>query len=457
MKRRDMFSMIPLVFALPGEMAAQAETVKKQRLPLNTSFDSPYSMTYVKKVKKMLKWVRATQSDKILEAAYTIAETAAKGRKVWSAWDLGHTSTSDIFPGRNGMPEFITPGYDIEKVKDGDLVLSNGPSPSGYIDDIAKKDLFVIGGPSPYGGDIKGFENMNEPLQKLKVRPYSDIWIETNVDHIAAQVEIPGSVAPLGPESGPLNSTIYWMMMADASRVLSRSGKKMNVIGDEQPLPKNTAWANLNEPLMGIYFDEVLRQMTLVGSELGNLKKMAKMAVDTLLSGGMCYFYSRYFESFASEAQGRRGGFSFAKGLSDGRLAGTSDDCVIMGIYEPDDEVDLKNLDEFRTRGMRIASIGPATRNFKAPEGRAVSKETEVHAGLMMDTCGMFAIPGFNRKVCPTSGILTTTILWVMSVEICEEMIRRTNDTPSIYLNGGLKWGPMHNQRMAARVRIRGY
>ena len=67
MKRRDMFSMIPLAFVFPGGMTAQAETVKKKNLSLNRSSNDPYSMTYVKKVKNMLKWVRATQSEKILD------------------------------------------------------------------------------------------------------------------------------------------------------------------------------------------------------------------------------------------------------------------------------------------------------------------------------------------------------------------------------------------------------
>ena len=34
--------------------------------------------------------------------------------------------------------------------------------------------------------------------------------------------------------------------------------------------------------------------------------KTASMADDTLLNGGICYFYSRYCESFAYEASGRR-------------------------------------------------------------------------------------------------------------------------------------------------------
>ncbi len=147
----------------------------------------------------MLQWVRETQSENILEAAYGIARTVEKGGKVWGCWDLGHTSSSDIFPGRNGEPEIVTAGYDPKIVKNGDMVLANFPWPAGYLDDVVKKDLLVVGGPCPWGGDVPGVGFITPEIQRLKIRPLADIWIETNVDHIGAQVKVPGSPAPLAP------------------------------------------------------------------------------------------------------------------------------------------------------------------------------------------------------------------------------------------------------------------
>ncbi|MBN1295045.1 MAG: hypothetical protein JXB48_24630 [Candidatus Latescibacteria bacterium] len=460
MKRRDTFTLIPLALAGAGSLTAKSFAQRKPLMPHPMRDGSqPLSLTYTRNVIKMLKWVRENQSENILEAAYAIARTYMKGKRIWSCWDLGHTAEADLFPGRNGQPDILTAGYEMDKVKDGDLVLANFPWPRGYIEDLAKRDLFIIGGPCPWGGDVKGYENIVPDIQKLKIRPFADIWIETNCDHIGAQVKIPGSPAPLGPESGPLNGTIFWMMMADACRVLAIEGKSAKVKGDEPKLSGgNVPLVNLDAPLMDNYFDEVLRQLELVGSELGNIRKMANMAVDTLLDGGNVYFYSRYEPSLAGEASGRRGGFLFAKGMSDGHIAGTSKDCVIMGTYKPDDEADLKNLDEMKNRGMRVASIGPLTRDFKIPDGRAVYKETEVHVGRMCDTYGLFAVPGFDQKICPTSGILATSILWTMSVELAEEIIRRTGgNVPGIFFNGALTWSANHNASMSALAAERGY
>lgn len=458
MKRRDMFRMIPIAASGFGMMAAQAVTAAAQMRPGRDFNRGPLSLTYTSAVKKMLRWVRANQMENILEGAYAIAHAVEEKRQVWSCWDLGHTNSSDIFQNRNGKPSFLVPGYDFDKVRDGDLVLANFPWPAGYVEDLGKRDLFVIGGPCPWGGDIPRHDLIVENISKNKIRPFADIWIETNVDHLGAQVKIPGSESRLGPESGPLNGTILWMMVADACRILARKGISVPIEGDEPKLSGNRVpWINLDEPIMDDYFDTVIRQIDMIESELGNIKRIASMAVDTLLTGGSVYFYSRYFESLAGEAVGRRGGFAFAKGLSDGKIQGTSKDCVIMGTYAPDDEADLKNLDQMKKLGMKIASIGPVTRGQQVPEGRAVFKETTVHAGRMYDTYGLFAIPGFERKVCPTSGSLATSILWVMSVELAEEMIRRTGTTPAINFNGALKWSAEYNGQMSAIARQRGY
>ena len=129
-----------------------------------------------------------------------------------------------------------------------------------------------------------------------------------------------------------------------------------------------------------------------------------------------------------------------------------------MGVYKPDDEVDLKNLDEFKRRGMRVASIGPLTRDFKIPEGRTVHKETEAHIGNMCDTYGMFAIPGFKKKVCPTSGILNIAMLWTITLEIVEQIIRRTNgNVPAIAANGALTWCGRYEDILSSLVKDRGY
>jgi hypothetical protein len=461
MKRRDAMKAIPAAVAgfgcftndaLPDERSERAEGAEKSRGMMI------HPLEYQENVIRMLKWVRETQSENILESAYAISRAIRNGGKLWLNWDQGHSTNAELFPGRQGVPDFITHGYDMNKSRKGDIVMMNRILNQEQYDDIAQKGITVIGSPSPWGGDAEGAGDVKNDIRQLRIRPYADIWIDTPITTVGATIKVPGMPASIGPVSGPLYMTIMWMVIADACRILSIEGSSHDVDGDEPKLPDDANWINTADPLMDNFLVEVLREMELIGAELGNIRKIASMAADTLLGGGTVYYYSKYKYAYESENTGRRGGFAFAKGLSDGSIEGTSKDCVIMGIYQPDDKADLKNLDEFKKRGMRVASIGPITRDFAFPAGRSVHNETEIHAGRTYDTYGLYAVPGFGKKVCPTSGIISFTINWTVSLEIINQIRERTGgNVPGVHFSGALKWGSEYNRRVRAMSSDRGY
>ena len=459
MKRRDTFRLIPLTLAGIGGLVQKVAALEHDNRSGNTYDQLPLALQYPKNIMNLLKWVQENQSENMLETAYAISRTIRNGRTCWVNWDQGHSTTADMFPERNGVPQFINLGYDPKRSQKGDIILLSRILSQSQYDDIVKKDIFVVGSPSPWSGDAIGFENVRKDIQINQIRRYADIWIDTPITSFGGMVYIPGMPSPTGPVSGPLCLTILWMMIADACRILSIEGESVKVAGDEPTLSgDNIRWENPRDPLMDNFLDEVMREMELIGAELGNLREIAKMAVDTLLDGGTVYWYSRYRSSFASNATGRRAGFAFSRGISDGSIEGTSKDCVIMGTYKPDDDIDLKNLDEFKKRGMRISSIGPITRDYKIPEGRTVYKETESHIGRMTDTYGLYAIQGIDKKVCPTSGILNTTLLWSLSMEIIEQIRERTGgNVPGINFSGALDLSRIFTPRIRAMQQDRGY
>jgi len=464
MKRRDAVRLIPL--SLAGLTGFAAPSFPVELLPRSgkTKKDIPLAIQYTTKVRKRLKWIRETQTEELMEGAYAIARTVENGGTCWQVWDAGHTNT-DLYPDRNGEPEIFTDGYDPEKAKDGDLVLARAAH-KALTDDLSKKDIFVIGAPSPWSGDARFAKLVRDKVRRQQLWPYADVWIETRATTWGGVLRIPGMTAPVGPITGVTGPVMLWMMVADACRVLARRGISVPVKGDE---PKVTGervdwqsfsgWVSLNAPLMDDYFDEVMYQIEVIGSEMGKIRKIAKMAVDSILGGGRLYCYSRY-QYIAGEANTRRSGLSITRGLMerngvlwDGQKnrefkGGSPKDCIILGILKPDDEVDLKFLDYFKKKGMKTASLGPMTRAMKEPEGRTVPKETEVHAGRMCDTYGLFAVPGFERKICPTSGVLLNQLFWAVMMEIVEQYMERTGgDIPGVYHSAALKGGREHYRR----------
>ena len=461
MNRREALRTIPLGLAGLHSIPSLLSAAPQHDLCSAACTGAPLAIKYLHKVKEMLTWIRENQSENMLEAAYAIARTVKNGGTCWNCWDVGHAIGADMFEGRNGEPEIFTTSYEAARGRKEDLILLGlyqGPD-EGY-HDMLKKDLFVIGTPVPWGLDAKRSDLLSDMFKLYSNRPHADIWIETNVTTLGAIMTLPGMPAPMGPVSGVLGLVTFWMMTADACRILAREKSPVKVKGDEPALSgNNVPWVGLNDPLMDNYFDETIKQIGTIEMEFGDIQKAAGMAVDAVLNGGKVYCYSRYRENLAVEASTRRGGLTLTKGIWDGQenFKGTSKDIVIMGLSKPDDEADLRNLDKFRQAGMKVVSIGPAIRDTQVPKGRTVPKETDVHIGRMCDTYGLFAIPGFEQKVCPTSGVVMNQIFWAICLDIAEKIIKRTGNVPGVYLSGAINGGIDHLRKVNSLYAERGY
>ncbi|MBT4483889.1 MAG: hypothetical protein HOC71_09455 [Candidatus Latescibacteria bacterium] len=462
MKRRDAIRILPLSIAgMAGHALSEKMPVKQ-----NSGYHEPLSMRYVTKVIDMLTWIRENQSENLLEASYAIADTVQNGGQCWqSGWDAGHTQ-ADLWPGRNGEPEIFKTWNGPEDSKDGDLLITGSSrGTEEFIKHLTEKDIVLVSHPSPWSGDAKFPELVRDDIRKLSLKDHANIWIETNNSTLGGIMYLPGMPAPIGPVSAVIGKVTIWMMIADACRILARRGISLPVRGDEPELSEKvdwksfSGWVSLYDPLMDNYFKEVITQLKMIRTELGNIRKIGKMAADSVIEGGTLYGYSRY-TSIAGEANTRRAGLALTRGIygrDGGTFKGSSKDCVIMGITKPDDEIDLHFFDEFKKSNMRIASIGPMTRNIIVPEGRAVHKETEVHVGRMCDTYGLFAVPGFAQKICPTSGVVINQLFWACIMEFAEQFIERTGNVPAVYYSGALKGGMEHYIRMQNISNEQGY
>ena len=83
MKRRDMFRLVPFAVPALAGISRSAFAQQKRAYPKAGLPGEPLAMMYTRRVREMLEWVRATQSENILEAAYGIARTVEKGGRVW--------------------------------------------------------------------------------------------------------------------------------------------------------------------------------------------------------------------------------------------------------------------------------------------------------------------------------------------------------------------------------------
>ena len=453
MIRRDSLKAIPVLFSLNVGFAPDVLS--------GTKASQPLCLEYLARIIEVFEKIRSTELDNMLEASYNIARTRINGRNCFCQWETGHSFDGDMFPGRPGNPDIFIMGYTMGKPSadpgPGDLLLVNVLRKP--LEDPRKKGLFVIGGPTPWCADTARTELLTEANRKLKIKKHSDIWVETYITTHGALLWLPGETAPLGPASGALGIVTYWAMIADTVRLLAKKGVPVDVMGGEPEHGENTRYVSLTEPLAEHYIEECIRQTGSIEAELGTVNSIAGDAVDCILSGGSLYVYSRYREALCQEARGKRGGLALIKTTyaDDKKFNGTAKDFMIMGIYQPDDSVDMQMLKKFRSTGMKIAAIGPATCNGKVPDGRTVPGEANYHLGLMCDTYGLFAVPGVERKVCPTSGLIVNLMFWATAIQIAEEIMKRTGNTPAVLSTGAMTGGGEQRRRRMETVKLRGY
>jgi len=386
--------------------------------------------------------------DNLLEASRHIARTYKNGGKCYTTWDVGHSLIEDMYPDRPGDTEIFTAGYPEDQAKKGDLLL--GGIIARVIEDPRKKGIFLIGSPVPWCGDTPDAHLLSEQHRQYRIRPYSDLWIETYSTTWGPIIRLPGAEYPMGAVSSAIGMATYWAMTADAVRLLASEGVYVKVKGDEPKLNEKSTYVSLFKPLGEDYFAELLRQLELIEGELGTAEQIADIAVDAVLSGNKAYVYSKYWEGLAIESNTRMGGLTIFKsvfhagpesGLTK-NFKGTDKDLVIMGICRPEDPVDLAFLETCKKLGCKTASIGPATCNKTFLKGKTVPESTDFHLGRMCDTYGLFAVPGVERKVCPISGILQNQLFYAVSMSIAEKIIERTGNIPTIYPNGAFEGAP---------------
>ncbi len=453
MNRRTVLQSLPFLGAALAGFPGSA--------PAKRADSRPLCLEYVDGVTSGIERIRDTQTDNLARAAEAIARTRKSGGNCFYQWETDHTIEGDMFPDRHGDTDIFVMGYTMGTPavapKSGDLLLVNVIR--APLEDPRARGIFVIGGPNVWCADTDQGLPLTDANRRLVVKPYSDIWIELFYNPYAALVRLPGQEVPLGPTPGAYGMVTCWAMVADAARLLAREGVPVGVRGDEPILGKKAKYVRLDRPLGERYFAESLGQIGKIRGELGTVRAIAASAADCILSGGKLYVYSRYRESLSQEANGRRGGLALinATWAEDPNFRGTGKDFMIMGVTRPDDETDLRMLEKYRGLGMKIAAIGPATLDGRVPGGKTVPVEADFHLGKMCETYGLFAAPGLERKICPTSGLLVNVLFWTVAVQLAEEIIRRTGNSPAVLSTGAIVGGAEQRTKCAELVKTRGY
>jgi uncharacterized phosphosugar-binding protein len=117
--------------------------------------------------------------------------------------------------------------------------------------------------------------------------------------------------------------------------------------------------------------------------------------------------------------------------------------------------------EQARARGLFVIAITgvdfSSQLSSKHPSGKRLYEAVDLVLDNQSDYGdSFFTIPGVERKICPSSGLAATTLMWTLTVGIVEKLVARGLQ-PSIFESVNLPNGPAQVETTEASYREKGY
>ena len=443
MKRRYF---VKNVFAGAGACLAGCSVSQGQPQPGKMP-PEPYGAQYYKKACEIWERESSTELPLITEAADRAAWSLKNGRRLHSHVIFGHMLDAEFRQDRAGNPNYLpnwtrnTPDEEYDAIGDGDFLLF----------DYSKKrvraardsGVFTVGIRVPYlpnatcpPGVLFGGYSLYDGSSTEEC---SSIVLTSGVpftDGVLFVPEIPAVRAcPISPQGAGI---FYWMLTAAiAMRVKGGSADGSG----EKALE---------------YINSVRERGAGIRADLDHIDEAAKAMTGCVARGGRYWNFSHGCE-FAIENYIRASGIAMSQLITPDDMAEKvkpGDFAVIAGEFS-DVRENADMAKALKSKGVKVISIGPA--HTEGSSGDDLSTISDWH----IDTCspereGVVSIPGIDRKICPTTGVLYALALWMLNSQFIGRMIE-AGMTPGLDMGVHLLGGRGYNSSVRTVVAERGY
>jgi hypothetical protein len=271
-----------------------------------------------------------------------------------------------------------------------------------------------------------------------KVPPHPHGWMPEDVATRVIDSHIPWEQGlvhvpeipefPVCPGSANGTNTIHWMITAEVAHALATGEKADGSRGQ-------------------MYVDTLLSQLEAFhAQEMEHLREVAVQMAKRIIEGGHYYVRSRN-RGVEFEATNIASGLMCTNAFElrpDGER-----DIFLIAAVSADDPVEVAWAEEARIRKNYVIGIGPST-------CRALPRLCD---HFFDDRCdepaGVIEIPGRGEKICPATGTLNNSIMWMLTAQMIDEMCRR-GAVPYCFM-GGYRGGGAYNDVMRLFFLERGY
>lgn len=422
----------------------------------------PYGAQYYDKVTGIWDAISTSELPILAEAADQAAISLKNGGKLYCLIVGGHMHLGELRRARAGNPDYlhnwsrIVPPEKVASVGKGDFLLFDYPKP--FIKEALDRGAFTVGLRVPY------FPNQTTPkgvlaMNKLGTnRLFQDVLLPeecaratltTHVpftDGVLYVPEIPAVRVCGASPQGTFN--LYWMLTAEiAMRHASRGA-----MGSTQKAQE--------------FMEIIKKRGKEIRDSLDHIDAVATVMADSLKRGAHYWNYPVYGQDenstleqwsiMVEENTNRASGLVMSKLLIPDEIPAKAKagDFVIIAGETSDVVENIAAAHAFKNAGLTVIYIGPKT---EKSTGEDLSKIADWHIDTFSpERDGVLTIPGFEKKICPTTGVLYALAQNILNGQFIGHMIE-ANMVPLVYMGVHLIGGLAYKNVIEQVFEERGY
>ena len=455
MKRRD-FSKTSIAGLAAGLAVCGESTGKDVEIkPVKKEAPKPYGIQYYDKACEIWDRISTSELPLITQAADHAASSLKNGKKLYCLITGGHMHKAELRQDRPGNPDYLhlwkrdVKPEQFDVIGKGDFILFD--SPFEHIKRVHDRGAFSVGIRVPYFPNKttpKGVLAINELATNavfenvILAEECSDIILTSGVpftDGVLNIPEIPTARAcPMSPQ-GTFN--FFWMITAE----IAMRDKGGGAMGSSEKAAE--------------YIELIKKRGVEIQADFNNIDTIAQFMVECVSRGGKYWNYTFSDGDPIMERENihRCSGVVMSWGLNpkDIPKEGKAGDFVIIAGEASDIKENIEAARTFKKAGIKVIYIGPA--KTEGSSGNDLPTIADWHIDTHSpERDGALIVPGFDKKICPTTGLLYPLAQYMLNSQFITHMIE-IDMTPLVDMGSHVIGGDVYSNLLYTIVAKRGY
>lgn len=423
-------------------------------ISFNTDFKGPVKLfidQYYDGIMEIAHGVRDTSVGTIAQAMEKAYEIRLNGGMIHCRIQTGHfvmfAASSDI-PGQpNLLPNTRAERGTSAEMKKGDFYITNGGARG--IEDIRHNGVYVVGLTCNYSKFSKTPPGFLSSDEGPTIEEVCDLTIDTHVPYYNGLVNAPQIHGfRICPSSGIAMMLVYWACTASLANLIGTKGKGSSTEPAER------------------FLDIAIERFGMIGTDRPKMDRVAEKWADLVLGKkARLLVYGRPQEGAAYDGCKNMFVNEAYKVAQGSRIAQPYDlysnqfkegDIVLIGSIESNHPLEIdcaRNSRSAKAYTTAFTSYGIDGDS----SGVQLFKEVDAAFNNYSDESeGVINVPGYDKKICPLTGLTGNMIHWMLMAAWTDHMARR-GEMP-YYAQGGHTLGGIENRDLTVPLFLeRGY